>query len=66
MAQVDGKNPAISLLDNAAALNISVLRVFATGVEPELPLQVKEGESSEERGAVAEGGQCRVRGEGGA
>jgi len=42
-AQVDGKNPATSLLDNAAALNISVLRVFATGVEPELPLQIKEG-----------------------
>ncbi|PRW50827.1 glycoside hydrolase [Chlorella sorokiniana] len=41
--EVDGKNPATSLLDNSAALNISVLRVFATGVEPELPLQVKEG-----------------------
>lgn len=41
--QVNGKNPATALLDSAAALNISVLRVFATGVEPQLPLQVQEG-----------------------
>lgn len=41
--QVNGKNPATALLDNAAALNISVLRVFATGTEPELPLQTAPG-----------------------
>ncbi|KAL4429995.1 hypothetical protein ABPG77_004365 [Micractinium sp. CCAP 211/92] len=40
---VNGKNPATNLLDSAAALNISVLRVFATGTTPELPLQTKPG-----------------------
>lgn len=32
-----------ALLDDAAALNLTVLRVFATGTEPELPLMLNEG-----------------------
>ena len=52
--QVNGKNPATNLLDTAAALNITVLRVFATGTVPELlPLQVSEGE-----GWVGSGGRA--------
>ena len=42
-SQVNGKNPATNLLDSVAALNITVLRVFATGTTPELPVQVSEG-----------------------
>lgn len=51
--KINGANPATSLLDNAAALNFTVLRVFATGVTPELPLQVEEGAPMEQAGWAA-------------
>lgn len=38
----DGK-AVENLMQQAAALNITVLRVFATGVTPELPLQLEPG-----------------------
>lgn len=40
---MNNQNPATNLLDTAAALNLTVLRVFATGVEPELQLQTEPG-----------------------
>lgn len=38
----DGK-AVENLMQQAAELNITVLRVFATGVTPELPLQLEPG-----------------------
>lgn len=42
--QINGMNPVTNLLDQAAALNITVLRAFASGTRPELPLQTAPGE----------------------
>lgn len=62
LPQLNGKNPVTNLLDNAAALNLTMLRVFATGVTPELPLQVEEGELGCCRGqGCGKGGGGRLR-----
>ncbi|GAB4818410.1 hypothetical protein N2152v2_005456 [Parachlorella kessleri] len=41
--RVDGQNPVAWMLETAQAANISVIRAFATGVTPELTLQLQPG-----------------------
>eukprot|EP00887_Chlorella_sp_A99_P001216 scaffold14.g1216.t1 len=45
--EVGGRNPVDVALDTWASLNITVLRTFATGVTPELPLLLGPGKYNE-------------------